>query len=472
MSKDDLRTCKSLLDKVRNFNYEYYLDFGYISTEPHRQLLLGYLWYIFLGVGCLLLPLCTNVHVKFIDNLFTSVSAVSTTGLTTVDVSSVYTFWGQLIVLILIQLGGIGYMTMSSYVMFLLTKHFTEIKKGVLNAEFATPGGLQIHSLVKSIINFTFFFEAVGAIVLYYFFAKQGIAQPVWAAIFHSVSAFCTAGFSTFPDNLMQFSTNWGVNIVIMILSYAGAMGFIVITDIWKKITVRGYRITFTTKNICLVTILLTIWGTVHLFCIEPSLRIYDNPDRFLISLFQTVSALTTVGYNTVNLGLFVQITLLTLTVIMYFGASPSGTGGGLKSTTITATIAFVKCKLGQRRDVYISGHRLPTFRVDNALTTFVLYTTILFFGSYILTAVEPGNEYMKYLFESASALGTVGLSTGITPALTSAGKTVLIVLMYIGRVGVLTIGFSMMKRMEKRTEIKNVARKEEFSLQDDDLAV
>ena len=291
MSKNESGVCRSFWNRIRNFDYEYFLDFGYITTEPHRQLLLGYLWYIILGVGCLSLPFCTTSHVKFIDNLFTSVSAVSTTGLATVDVSSAYSFWGQLIVLLLIQLGGIGYMTMSSYVMFLLTKHFTEIKKGVLDAEFATPGGLQMHSLVKSIIYFTFFFEAAGAVALYYFFAKQGINQPIWAAIFHSVSAFCTAGFSTFPDNLVQFSTNWGVNIVIIILSYAGAMGFIVMTDIWKKITVRGYRVTFTTKNICLVTVLLTIWGTVHLFCIEPSLRMYDAPDRFLISLFQTVSA-------------------------------------------------------------------------------------------------------------------------------------------------------------------------------------
>lgn len=469
MSKGDSGACKSLLDKVRNFNYEYYLDFGYISTQPHRQLLIGYLWYILLGVGCLSLPFCLHGNVKFIDNLFTSVSAVSTTGLATVDVSSAYTFWGQLAVLILIQMGGIGYMTMSSYVMLLLTKHFTEIKTGVLNAEFATPGGLQMKSLVKSIINFTFFFEIMGAIALYVFFVRRGVDQPVWSAIFHSVSAFCTAGFSTFPDNLVRFSTDWGVNIVIMILSYAGAMGFIVMTDIWKKFTLRGYKITFTTKNICLVTIILTLWGTVQLFFMEPSLKLYSIPDRFLISLFQTVSSLSTVGYNTVNLGLFIPITLLTLTSVMYFGASPSGTGGGLKSTTITATIAYVKCKLGEKRNIYINGHKLPTFRVDNALTTFVLYTAILFFGSYILTAVEPSDDYVQYLFESASALGTVGLSTGITPTLTSAGKMILIILMYIGRVGVLTIGFSMMNRMEKKTVS---AIKEMKVLKNDDLAV
>ncbi len=443
---------KSLFRGIKSLDYENFFYFGYISKQPHRRLLIGYLWYIIIGVALLSLPFCSVTNVRIIDNLFTAVSAVSTTGLSTVNVATDYTFWGQLSILLLIQLGGLGYMTMSSYVMFLLTKHFTEIKTGVLNAEFATPGGLQMHSLIKSIVNFTFLFELSGTMILYYFFSRHGVDAPLWTALFHSVSSFCTAGFSTFPDNLVNYSTDWGVNIVIMVLSYAGAMGFIVMTDLWKKITIRGYKVTFTTKNIIFVTVVLTLWGTVQLFYMEPSLMSYTVPDRLLVSLFQTVSALTTAGYNTVNIGYFIPITLLTLTSVMYFGASPSGTGGGLKSTTITATVAFVKCKLSEKRDVYICGNRLPTFRVDNALSTFILYTSILFFGSYILTAVEPSDEYVQYLFESASALGTVGLTTGITPTLTDAGKIIIIILMYIGRVGVLTIGFSMMKRMEKRT--------------------
>jgi trk system potassium uptake protein len=442
---------KSLLKRIVSVDFENFLYFGHLSRQPHRRLLIGYLGYIIIGVALLSLPFCRLTDIRVIDNLFTAVSAVSTTGLSTVNVATAYSFWGQLSILLLIQLGGLGYMTMSSYVMSLLTKHFTEIKTGILNAEFATPGGIQMHSLIKSIVNFTFLFEASGTILLYYFFSLHRVESPLWTALFHSVSSFCTAGFSTFPDNLVNYSTDWGINIVIMALSYAGAMGFIVMTDLWKKITIRGYRVTFTTKNIIFVTIILTLWGTIQLFYMEPSLMSYNVPDRLLISLFQTVSALTTAGYNSVNLGLFIPITLLTLTSVMYFGASPSGTGGGLKSTTITATIAFVKCKLSEKRDVYICGNRLPTFRVDNALSTFILYTSILFFGSYILTAVEPSDEYVQYLFESASALGTVGLTTGITPTLTDAGKLVLIILMYIGRVGVLTIGFSMMKRMEKR---------------------
>lgn len=452
-----------LIIKLLRFDYEKLLTLGYISKHPHRQLLLGYFSYILIGTLLLCLPFTTTKSISLVDNLFSVTSAVSTTGLASVDVATSYTFWGQLVILLFIQLGGLGYMTISSFVMFRLTKHFTSIKRGILTAEFTTPGDIKLQSLVQSIVVFTFLFELAGTIALYIFFTHSGVENPLWPAVFHSISSFCTAGFSTFSNNLMGFTTHWGVNLTVMVLSYAGAMGFIVMTDLWKKLTQRDYKITFTTKNILVVTLILSLWGTFQLFFEEPGLKCYAPAERLLVSLFQTMSALTTVGFNTINLGLLLPISLLTLTSIMYFGASPSGTGGGLKSTTITATLAFVKCKLSMERDVYISGKRLPTYRVDTALTTFVLYTAILFFGSYLLTMVEPGNDYVPYLFESASALGTVGLSTGITGALTIPGKLILILLMYIGRVGVLTIGFSMLRRMEKRTAPM---------LKDDDLAV
>ena len=154
-------------------------------------------------------------------------------------------------------------------------------------------------------------------------------------------------------------------------------------------------------------------------------------------------------------------ITLMTSTLIMYFGASPSGTGGGLKSTTTSAIFAFVKSKLSMERDVYLFRRRIPTYRVDNALTTFILYTFVLILGSYLLTATEKGVDYIRLIFEAASALGTVGLSTGITFDLSSAGKIILIFLMYFGRVGVLTIGFAMLLRMKKRT--KDIFKEEDL---------
>lgn len=434
------------------FDLERFLTFGYISKHPHRQLVFGYLSYVVAGTLLLCLPFMTAEHVGVLDHLFSATSAVSTTGLATVDVSAVYTFWGKLVILLLIQLGGLGYMTISSFVMLSLTRHFTIIKRGILNAEFTMPGNINVKNLVISVVGFTALFETLGIVLLYYQFRGYGIDEPMWAAVFHSISSFCTAGFSTFPDSLMQFKSDWGINLVVMALSYAGAMGFIVMYDFWKKLTSRGYQITFTTKVIVVVTAVLTTLATLQMFLFEESFADYAWSDRLLFSLFQTVSALTTVGFNTVNIGLLMPITLMSLTMIMYFGASPSGTGGGLKTTTLSATVAFVQSKLGFHRNVTLCGRILPTYRVDTALATFVLYTTIVFLGSYVLTATEKF-DYLSLLFESVSALGTVGISTGITPELSSAGKCVLIVLMYIGRVGVLTLGYSMLYRMKQRTK-------------------
>jgi trk system potassium uptake protein TrkH len=447
------KTLKQWVLRLLRTDFETILTFGYKSTHPYRQLTIGYFSYMIFGTILLCLPFMTSANnVGLIDNIFTSASAISTTGLSTVDVSKDYTFAGQLVILILIQLGGIGYMTMSSFIMLKLTKHFTMIKKNLLEAEFSTPGNIKIDNMIHSIVTFTFLFELTGAVILYFMFLDCGAPQPLWSAVFHSISAFCTAGFSIYSDNLMQFATNTGVNTVIMILSYAGAMGFIVIIDLWRKLTVKAYQISFSTRIIILITGILSLWGSLQMYFFEPSFRSYAPGDRLLISLFQTMSALTTVGYNTVNVGNLLPITLLTITSIMYFGASPSGTGGGLKSTTTSAVFAFTRSKLSMERDVYLFGRRLPTFRVDNALTTFILYTSLLFFGSYLLTAVEQKGNYEQLLFEAASALGTVGLSTGITADLTYAGKLILIFLMYIGRVGVITIGYAMLFRMQRRT--------------------
>lgn len=442
---------------------ERFFTFGYIFSTPQRQLTAGYLSYFLIGGLLLCLPFMRTDGVPLVDNLFTSMSALSTTGLTTVDVSSVYTFWGQLVILLLIQLGGIGYMTLSTFVMYRITHHFVGMPARAFKTQFALPETLSAGNMAANIVRYTFLFEAAGALALYLLFLGDGVESPLWSAVFHSISAFCTAGFSIYPDNLMRFATDVPVNAVIIVLSYSGAMGFIVITDLWRKLTRRGYRITFTTQVILCITFSVTLWGTLHLFFFEPSFRAFGTGDRLLVSLFQTMSAMTTVGYNTVDVGLLMPLSLLVLTVIMYVGASPSGTGGGLKSTTVSAVYAYIKTRLGARSEVTLAGRRIPDYRVDDALTIFVFYTVILFAGTYLLTLSESGEAvFLDLMFEAASALGTVGLSSGICMALTPFGKTILIGLMFVGRVGVLTIGNVMLVRMAR----------EERARRKDDLAV
>lgn len=442
---------------------ERFLTFGYFSSTPQRQLTTGYLSYFLIGGLLLCLPFMTHDGVSLIDNLFTSMSAISTTGLSTVDVANEYTFFGQLTILLLIQLGGIGYMTLSTFVMYRITHHFVGMRAKAFQTQFAVPECVTMGNMVNNIVRYTLVFEVVGALALYLFFVHAGVSQPMWSAVFHSVSAFCTAGFSIYSDNLMQFAGNVPVNLIIMVLSYAGAMGFIVISDLWHKVMRRGYRITFTTKVIMCITLGVTLWGTLQLFFFEPSFAAFAPGERLLVSLFQTMSAMTTVGYNTVDVSQLMPLSFFVLTVAMYIGASPSGTGGGLKSTTVSAVFAYVKSRLGLRREVTLAGRSIPDYRVNDALTIFIFYTMILFAGTYLLTLIESHRmEFLDLMFEAASALGTVGLSSGVCFSLSGAGKIVLIVLMFIGRVGVLTIGNAMLTRLGK---VNSLPRK-------DDLAV
>lgn len=433
---------------MRKINVERLFSLGYNSKYPQRQLIIGYLTYSILGTLLLSLPFCNKDGVSVVDNLFSAISALSTTGLSTVDLSSDYTFCGQLIILLLIQFGGLGYMTFSSYVMFRLTRHLGTNEAKMFHAQFAFPDKMQSDKMLGNIVNFALAFESIGVILLYPYFLLYHVENPLWSAVFHSVSAFCTAGFSIFSDNLVQFQTDWYVNIVIAILSYMGAMGFIMMTDVLRKIRKPVYKISFTTKVIAVITTGLTLWSTIHLYYFEPTLQGLNFSDRLLTSWFHSMSAITTVGFNTIDTGSVCAVTMFVLSFSMYIGASPSGTGGGLKSTTLSALFAYTKNKLGLRKETSLVGNKVPAYRVDAALTTAVFYTLILVVGIYLLTIFE-GNEqsFLNIVFEATSALATAGLSSGILPSICTGSKLVLIALMFIGRVGVITLGNVMLIR-------------------------
>lgn len=427
---------------AQKFNLETIICFGYKSQYPKRQLVLGYLIYSLVGTILLLLPFCRTESISLVDNLFTAVSALSTTGLSTVDVSSQYTFWGQLVILALIQLGGLGYMTFTSYIMFKLTHHLGTHEARMFHTQFSFPDKMESDRMLGNIVNFAIIFEVAGVLLLYPYFIFNDIENPLWSAIFHSVSAFCTAGFSIFSDNLMRFQGDWYVNLVIIFLSYMGAMGFIMMTDIMRKISRKGYHISFTSKVIAVITTALTLWSTLHLFFFEPSIQKLDFSGRLLTSWFHSMSAITTVGFNTIDTSSLVAITMIMLSFSMYVGASPSGTGGGLKSTTLSAIFAYTKNKLGMRKNISLAGNKVPTYRVEAALTTIVFYTFILAVGIYLIAMFEgENNTFLNIVFEATSALATAGLSSGILSSLCLGSKLVLIVMMFIGRVGVITIG-------------------------------
>lgn len=423
------------------------LTLGHDSDMPERSILIGYLTYIILGFAMLMLPWSRIGESGWVDNLFTAASAVSTTGLATVDIPSTYTLFGQCVILLLIQIGGIGYMTISSYIMFRIT-HNAGYTRLVIGASISTPQGMQLRDLVNSIVHFTILFELLGFISFFFSLSHAGVPVSGWKALFLSVSSFCTAGFSPFSDSLCSFSDNLAVNITVAVLSYIGAMGFIVMTDLTYKIRRRGYSLTFTTKVIIIVTTAMTTAGVIIL-ALSPAMGT-GSGKRLLHSFFQTMSAITTVGFNTVDLSLLKVGPILVFSLIMFVGASPSGTGGGVKCTSVSAVWGFIISRLGIRKKVSFLGREIPHYRVESALTNIIVYGVMIFAGCIVLSYSEPF-PLSQIVFETTSAIGTVGLSTGITPHLSTTGKFAIIVLMYIGRVGVITFGTALIGRLNDK---------------------
>ncbi|RJP62078.1 MAG: potassium transporter KtrB [Candidatus Auribacter fodinae] len=416
--------------------------------NPVRLVALGYMSYIFVGFALLCLPFMHRNAVCALDNLFIAASAVSTTGLTTVAVNEAYNFWGQLVILILIQLGGIGYMTFSSFVILSSKKYLDDRKKDVAHVVFSIPRNFKIEKFILSVILFSIVVEAVGAIGLFFVFLREGIQHPLWNAIFHSISAFCTAGFSLFPNSFEGMSANFGLNAIISVLSILGAMGFIVCVDVWRLIRGKEKHVTLTTKVIISMTLWLLCIGGVLMFLTESYGEGVTPANKLLFSFFQSMTALTTVGFNTVTVSTLSKSAIMLICILMIIGASPSGTGGGLKTTTFSAIWGLMKSTIKGDNDVRIFGGKVPDDRVKTAVATLSLYISMLLFGTYLLTLTENG-QFLDIFFESASALGTVGLSMGLTAALTSLGKIVIILMMYIGRVGPLTFGMALYVKPE-----------------------
>ncbi|MDO6759169.1 potassium transporter TrkG [Tamlana sp. 2_MG-2023] len=433
-----------------------------IGKSPQMNLVWGFLLYTLVGFVLLSIPLFHKIDISLMDNLFISTSAISTTGLATIDLFESYNFMGQLVILSLVQLGGIGYMTLTTYFLLFTTKKITHWHNKVLGTEFALPKNIIINDFIKSVIVFTAVMEALGAILFYIAFTNTGMEgfKAVWFSIFHSISAFCTAGFSLFPDGFESYHDNVFINLIICILSVAGSIGFIVITDIWYRITGRTKETTFTTKIIVYGFLILLFLGTMLIYTSESTSLLGTN-HTILTSFFQAMSAMTTVGFNTIHIGNFSLPILLFVIFLMYIGASPSGTAGGMKITTLTAMIAIVKSRLLAQKKITFLNRIIPFERIYVATSTFILYTSLIFLFSFLL-AYTDDFTFIQILFEVASALGTVGLSTGITADLSVLGKAMIIILMFIGRVGVLTFGFALLRQKQK----------ESLKIRHDDLAV
>ena len=323
------------------------------TLQPYQVIILGFLFYASVGVLLISMPFAQKQSVGIIDNLFNVVSAMSTTGLTTGAISELYTPFGKLILLGLIQLGAIGYMTITSFFILSSGSRLPVNRTKILSAEFPLPEGFNIKQFVVNIIIYTLVIELIGTTLLTLELNSLGLEKPLWSGFFHSISAFSTAGFSIYGNGLENFKDNTSINLIIAFLCYAGAIGFIIPMDIYRKIKGYSKEITFTTKVILTITFLIATAGTF--------LYMAGNNTTLLSAFFQVMSASTTAGFNTVPLGNLPCSALLVLIIAMVIGASPSGTGGGIKTTSISALAGVVSSIIkGQPQNVSFLKRTIP----------------------------------------------------------------------------------------------------------------
>jgi trk system potassium uptake protein TrkH len=426
------------------------------DITPYQILVFGYALVTVTGAILLSLPVSSadGTHQDFIDSLFVAVSGISTTGLTVVDIGSYYSTFGQIVLLCIFQIGGIGYMTFivffaSIFAFRLPHAAATVAKESLSGPSHGTLGRFFIATLVYTII-----FELAGAIVLTLFWSEEfPTVRALYLGVFHSVSAFCTAGFGLFPDNLMKYKTNTIVNLTIMIVSIAGGIGFIVLHDIYVYVIKRikneyPRRLSIHTKIALFVTFVVMFAGSVIIFITEKWIPSETLSDRIIISAFQSVSASTTDGFNTVDIGKMNSTSQTALMALMFIGASPGSTGGGIKTTTLGLILIFLWAQLKGRSTINVLKREVPVSSVYKAFGVFAWFVIVIAADMIILTVTEEAS-YLQVLFETVSALGNTGLSTGITPILSDTGKMILIITMFIGRVGPLTLGFALAGRQK-----------------------
>lgn len=410
-----------------------------------RLVIIGYGILTLIGLILMLMPVSRDADISYIDAIFMSFSVVSTTGLVSLDIGTTFNLFGELCILFLIQLGGIGYMSLASYIILGKRNVFPKLSLKILQEEYHLPQKYPMVEFVYSIAIYTIIIESIGALVLYVQFESMGFENPIWLAIFHSVSAFCTAGFSLFSDSFVSFSQNTWVLSTITILALLGSVGFIVFVDIKRYLFKQAKNITLTSKIIIIATFFIWILGTMTIW-------LTNGGDCSLqTAMFQSMTSHTTVGFNSMDLRDLSFASILMLIILMIIGASPSGTGGGVKTTSLTAIYAVLKSVLTRQSYVTLFGREIPANRILSAVSSFVFYLVFLMFATFLLFLVEGENfRFEEILFEASSALSTVGISLGITSSLSDFSKVFVSVLMFIGRIGVIAIGLALVHETPK----------------------
>lgn len=431
-----------------------------LQRHPAQIIVVSFASIILFGALLLMMPRATvnGEGLSFVNALFTSTSAVCVTGLIVVDTATHFTTLGQTIILILIQLGGIGIITFATIFALFMSRGLGMGQMMFLKDVVSEDRAQETFATIKRIIGLTLFVEAIGVMGYYISWANlfPDPSTRLYHSIFHAVSAFCNAGFSTFSNSLADQGNalNMGVNITTMVMIVVGGLGF---TTIWELVRgnprrkLRHRQLSLHAKLVLIVTALLIVLGAGAFLTLEwnNTLQEYDFGHKVLISFFQSITT-RTAGFNTVNIGALDMSTTVIFLTLMAIGASPASTGGGIKTTTIAILVLSVIATVRGHDRVEFANKTIPRSTIFTALTAFTLAAISLFIFTLLLTITE-NLHFLDLLFEEFSAFATVGLSRGITSELSSAGRIIVTISMFIGRVGSVTLALAFAKRVDKR---------------------
>jgi trk system potassium uptake protein TrkH len=429
------------------------------QLAPAQIVLLTFAILILVGAFLLVLPLssATGNAVSFVDALFMSTSAACVTGLATISPSSDLSFFGQIVLLILVQVGGLGTMILYASMTILMGKNMP-IKEQLIMQDILDVSTLEeLIGVIIAIIKYTFVIELWAAIILTFAFTIEGFefSKSLYFGFYHSITAFCNAGFALFDDNLESFATTPMINLTIAFTIILGGIGFSVLKETKQVLTGKKtyHKMSAHTKIVLTTTFILLVIGTVFIFFSEflssmDSLTLWE---KFQISFFQSVT-LRTAGFNTINLTLFNPHTLYILIMFMFIGGSPGSTAGGIKTTSLAILVQSIRSTLKGQGKVQMFNRTIADSIVVKTTAIFMLALMITSLFVTILLWLEPKKDLLGLLFEVISAFGTVGLSLNVTPYLSSWGKLMIALVMYIGRVGPLTLVIGLGQKSQDNT--------------------
>jgi len=423
--------------------------------SPARIFVLSFAGVILAGAFLLWFPFAaTKGNLRFVDALFSSTSAVCVTGLVVIDVGRDLSTLGQVITIFLFQIGGLGIITFSTVFFVLMGRGISFKGREIVQSTFLHTPTRDFITILKSVLKFTFFFEFMGTLLLFTRFSQDfSVGVALYQAIYHAISAFNNCGYSLFSDSLIGYQGDLVINLTIMGLIIIGGIGFIVQYETFSKLKGIQRKLSIHSRIVLITTVIMILAGAIFFYLFERNHIIKDLPimTKVLVSLFQSITP-RTCGFNTVDIGLLTNATILSLIVLMFIGASPGSTGGGVKTTSAALLILMIWNRLKGNEEVNIFNRTIPREIVSrtisiifaSAFSISVITSVLLIVGGGNLPPTGSRHLFVEYVFEAVSAFGTVGLSMGVTPKMNDVQKLAIVLMMFVGRVGPLTLAFSL----------------------------